>query len=224
MAKLARDTLNQKVYFHLREMILSGEINSGTQIEERVLAEEMGVSRTPLREAIGQLSNDGIIEYRPYRGNFVRTFTAKQVNDLFHVRKALEVLAIRLAIPKISQEQIEQIRLILDDVQEALDNSDLDAYGEADRRFHDAIAAITINETLQESLERLSAQIQLVRNFANRDSDVVRRTSIERPRILAALDARDADLAAQLMETHIEGVRMSVVAQLEAMEQHPTNS
>ncbi len=224
MAKLARDTLNQKVYFHLREMILSGEINSGMQIEERVLAEEMGVSRTPLREAIGQLSNEGIIEYRPYRGNFVRTFTAKQVNDLFHVRKALEVLAIRLAIPKISQEHIEQIRVILDDVQAALDTSDLDAYGEADRRFHDAIAAITINETLQESLDRLSAQIQLVRNFANRDSDVVRRTSIERPRILAALDARDADLAAQLMEAHIEGVRMSVVAQLEAMEQHPTKS
>ena len=120
MAKLAHGTLNQQVYARLRDMITSGELGIGTQIEERVLADEMGVSRTPLREAIGQLSNEEIIEYRPYRGNFVRNFTAKQVNDLYEVRKVLESLAIRLAIRKITQEHIEEIRAILDDVRVAL--------------------------------------------------------------------------------------------------------
>jgi DNA-binding GntR family transcriptional regulator len=217
MAKLNRDTLNQRVYSQLREMILSGHLEGGTQIEERQLAEEMGVSRTPLREAIGQLSNEGIIEYRPYRGNYVRTFTAKQVNDLYQVRMALESLAMRLAIPKISQEHIHKIRLILDDVQRALEHNDMDGYNEADRRFHKAILDITGNETLKEALGRLAAQIQMVRVIANQDHDVVERTARERPRILAALEARDADEAARLMEEHIDGVRRAVVAQLEAM-------
>jgi DNA-binding GntR family transcriptional regulator len=217
MAKLNRDTLNQRVYNQLREMILSGALEGGTQIEERQLAEEMGVSRTPLREAIGQLSNEGIIEYRPYRGNYVRTFTAKQVNDLYQVRMALESLAMRLAIPKLSQEHIHKIRQILDDVERALQNNDMDGYNEADRRFHKAILDISGNETLKEAMDRLSAQIQMVRVIANQDHDVVESTARERPLILAALEARDANEAARLMEEHIDGVRRAVVAQLEAM-------
>src|SRR5438874_669156 len=121
MAKLTHSTLNQKAYMRLREMILNGSIVRGEQIDERRLAAELDVSRTPLREAIGQLVTEGIIEYRPYKGTSVRTFTAKQVNDLYQVRKALEALAIRLAIPKLSQEHIETIRQILDDVHEALE-------------------------------------------------------------------------------------------------------
>jgi DNA-binding GntR family transcriptional regulator len=217
MAKLNRDTLNQRVYSQLREMILTGALAGGTQIEERQLAEEMGVSRTPLREAIGQLSNEGIIEYRPYRGNYVRTFTAKQVNDLYQVRMALESLAMRLAIPKLSQEHIHKIRLILDDVQRALERNDMDGYNEADGRFHKAILDITGNDTLKEALGRLAAQIQMVRVIANQDHDVVESTARERPLILAALEARDADEAARLMEAHIDGVRRAVIAQLEAM-------
>lgn len=211
-------TLNQRVYSQLREMILTGNLATGAQIEERRLAEEMQVSRTPLREAIGQLVTEGIIEYRPYRGNSVRRFNAKQVRDLFHVRKALEALAMRLAIPKLSQEHIEHIRTILDDAQAALDRGDISSYNESDRRFHNTILEITGNETLIESLSRLSAQIQMVRSMANTDPGVAQRTAKERPLILAALEARDADRAASLMEDHIEGVCASVLAQLHELE------
>ncbi|MEO8393315.1 MAG: GntR family transcriptional regulator [Chloroflexota bacterium] len=219
MAKLTHSTLNQKAYMRLREMILNGSIARGEQIDERRLAAELDVSRTPLREAIGQLVTEGIIEYRPYKGTSVRTFTAKQVNDLYQVRKALEALAIRLAIPKLSQEHIEKIRQILDDVQQALDREDIEAYNAADRRFHDTIVEITDNEMLVDSLNRLGAQIQMVRTIANRDPHVVERTAKERPLILAALEARDADAAARLMEEHIDGVRRAVVSQIEQLEQ-----
>jgi DNA-binding GntR family transcriptional regulator len=218
MPKLTRSTLNQKAYLQLREMILNGSIAHGEQIDERRLAAELDVSRTPLREAIGQLITEGIVEYRPYIGTQVRTFTAKQVNDLYQVRKALEALAIRLAIPKLSQEHIENIRAILDDVHNALERGDIDAYTAADRRFHSAIVKIADNETLTESINRLSAQIQMVRAIANRDPHVVERTSHERPRILAALEARDANAAAALLEEHIDGVRRAVVAQMEQLE------
>lgn len=209
-------TLNQRVLARLREMIAAGAMPPGTQLDEQTLANDLGVSRTPLREAIGKLVKEGLVEHRPYRGNFVRSFTAKQVSDLFEVRKALEGLAIRLAVTRLTDDHLASFRTILSDVEEALDQHDLLGYSAADRRFHNLVRDIADNESLTEALERLGLQIQVVRTIANRDPGVVERTAHERPRILAALEARDATLAGQLMEEHIEGVRRSVVSQLEA--------
>ena len=211
-------TLNQRVLARLREMIASGSISPGTQLDEQTLAHDLGVSRTPLREAIGKLVKEGLVEHRPYRGNFVRSFTAKQVSDLFEVRKALEGLAIRLTVAKLTDDHLASFRAILDEVEVALDRHDLAGYSAADRRFHNLVRDIADNESLTEALERLAMQILVVRTIANRDPGVVERTAHERPRILAALEARDAVLAGQLMEEHIEGVRRSVVSQLQAAE------
>lgn len=214
MARLEHHPLNQRVYQRLQAMLLRGDLPPGAQLDERELAEQMGVSRTPLREAIVHLVREGMVEHRPYRGNFVRTFTPKQVNDLYQVRMSLESLAVRLAVPKLSDEDIQHIGAILDEIQQTLEQGDMDGYSNADRRFHEFIAHCTGNEFLIDSLNRLSAQIQLVRAFANRDPEVVARTAQERPRIWAALKARDADAAAKLMEEHIDGVRKSVIAQM----------
>jgi DNA-binding GntR family transcriptional regulator len=219
MTNTMHQPLNQQVYSRLQEMILTGTLRLGEQLDERAIAAELNVSRTPIREAFSQLVSEGIVEYRPYHGNYIRTFTIKQVNDLFCVRSALEAFAIRLAMPKISQEVAEQIHCILDRIEAALVEHDMAAYSKADRDFHDTILHLTGNETLIDALQRLGFQIQMIRTIANRDPRVVERTHQERPRILAALKARDADLAAKLMEEHIEGVRQAVVAQLEELEQ-----
>jgi DNA-binding GntR family transcriptional regulator len=223
MASLQYQTLNQQVYSRLQTMILSGVLRLGEQLDERTLAADLEVSRTPIREAIGQLVKEGIIEYRPYRGSFIRTFTIKEVNDLFLVRAALEALAVRLAMPKISQEVADNIHQILDRVHEALEQEDMVAYSNADREFHETIMRLTGNETLIDSLNRLSFQIQMIRTIANRDPHVVERTHHERPLILAALEARDGELAAKLMEEHINGVRKAVVVQLESLEKAKSN-
>jgi DNA-binding GntR family transcriptional regulator len=223
MSKLERHTLNQRVYFRLQKMLLQGEIAPGTQLDERELAERMGVSRTPLREAIAHLVKEGIVEYRPYRGNFARTFTVQEVNDLYTVRRALESLAVRLAIPKLSQEDIERIGAILDKVHDALERGDMEMYSEADGRFHHTIIQLTRNQTLIEVLDRLGSQIQMVRAYANRDPRVVERTHRERPLILAALAARDADAAAALMEEHIDGVRRAVIDQMAELQWEEMN-
>ncbi|MEZ4834699.1 MAG: GntR family transcriptional regulator [Caldilineaceae bacterium] len=212
-------TLNQQVYTRLQEMIRSGSFRLGEQLDERTLATDLEVSRTPIREAISQLVREGIVEYRPYRGNFIRKFTVKQVNDLFLVRAALEALAVRLAMPKISQEVDIKLRQILDRVHQALEVNDITAYSDADREFHETLIHLTGNETLIDSLDRLGFKIQMIRTIANRDPHVVERTHQERPRILAALESRDADLAAKLMEEHIDGVRKAVIAQLQELDQ-----
>lgn len=213
--KVEHYTLNQRIYYKVRELIESGAIPAGAQLDERTLAQDLSVSRTPLREAIATLVEEGLVERRPYKGNFVRIFTAKQVNDLYQVRQALEGMAVRLAVARITESDLEQLRTILATCQEALEHDDMAAYSIADQQFHDAIARLSDNEILIESLGRLRRQIQLVRISANRDPQVVRRTALERPRILSALEARDADLAARLLEDHIDGVRRSVVTLIE---------
>jgi len=211
---LDRRTLNHRIYDRMRELVESGALLPGARLDERALADNLGVSRTPLREAIGKLVEDGLVEHRAYRGNFVRTLTIKQVNDLYVVREALEGLAVRLAVPKLSEDHVLTIRRILDATFDALDRGDMAGYSIADQSFHDTLARLSENKPLIEALGRLRRQIQLVRTLANRDPNVVKRTAFERPQILAALELRDAERAAQLMEEHIDGVRRAVVTHL----------
>jgi DNA-binding GntR family transcriptional regulator len=208
-------TLNHSIYESLREMIASGLLVTGSRIDERAISEQLGVSRTPLREAIAKLAKEGLVEQRPYRGNFVRAFSPRQVNDLYETRMVLEGLATRRAVTNLTDEGLAELTQILDDIQAALAQRDMAAFSVADQRFHSTIARFSGNETVIESLERLRAQVQLVRMAANRDPDLVERTARERPAILAALRERDADRAARLMEEHIDGVRRSVLKQLE---------
>lgn len=208
-------TLNHSIYESLREMIATGLLVTGARIDERAISEQLGVSRTPLREAIAKLAKEGLVEQRPYRGNFVRAFSPKQVNDLYETRMVLEGLATRRAVANLTDEGLAELTQTLDDIQAALAHGDMAAFSVADQRFHSTIAHLSGNETVIESLERLRAQVQLIRLAANRDPDLVERTARERPEILAALRDRDADRAARLMEEHIDGVRRTVLKQLE---------
>jgi DNA-binding GntR family transcriptional regulator len=139
-------------------------------------------------------------------------FSAKQVAQLYDVRAVLEGHAVRLATPRLTPERLDCLRVILDDTQAALAAGDMDWYGTADRAFHDTLASYSENQTLIDSLQRLASQVQIVRNVANQDPDVVQRTALERPAVLAALEARDAERAAALMQEHILGVCNAVIA------------
>ncbi len=216
--KVDHHTLNRRIRDQLRVLIESGAIPLGTRIDESTLATDMGVSRTPLREAIARLAEEGLVEHRAYRGNFVRMFTARQVHDLYEVRKTLEGLAMRLAVPKLTEDDVAMIRSVLDDAYTALRRGDMAGYSMADQRFHDTVAQLSENEILIDSLSRLRRQIHMIRSVANRDTDVVDRTARERSWILAALESRDTDLAVRLMEDHIDGVRRAVLARFGSVE------
>jgi DNA-binding GntR family transcriptional regulator len=218
MSKNQRSTLNQQAYKTLLNMLFTSEIPMGAQLDERDLSNKLGVSRTPLREAVTQLVREGLVDYAPYQGHFVKEWNAKQVEDLYIVRKSLEILAIQLVIPKLSNEDIDSIKNILEQARQALDQNDILAYGQFDSQFHEFIVNKTNNETLIQSLERLSLQIQMIRTIANRDPDVVQRTTYERPRILEALKNRDVESATHLMAEHIDGVSRAVVSQIRKVE------
>lgn len=207
-------TVNQLAYERLSALIFAGVLSSGERLDERLLAERMGISRTPLREAIGQLASDGIVEHRPYQGNFVRTFSRKQVHDLYEVRKELEALAVRLAAPRLAGSGIEELGLTVARCRKALDDNDIEAFEQTDRDFHATILRYADNETLTESLKRLVLHIQLLRHLANREPDLPEHTMHEREAILAAFEAGDTTTAADIMRQHIEGAQDAVLSQL----------
>lgn len=211
MNDLGHMPVNQRVYHHILKMIVSGTLLPGSRLDEQTLATDLGVSRTPLREAIGRLSEKGLVEYRPYQGNFIRVLSVKEVSDIYQVRRSLEELAIRLATVNMTEERLAEVRSILDDLGAAMQRGDLDGVNEADNRFHTTIAEYSENETLIAALNDLSQRVAIIRSMANQNPDIVARTAIQRPQILAALEAGDADLAAQLLGEHIEFVGRAVV-------------
>lgn len=209
-------TVNQRAYARLSALIFAGTLSLGERLDERLLAERMGISRTPLREAVGQLASDGIVEHRPYQGNFVRTFNRKQVHDLYEVRKELEVLAIRLAAPNLPGVGLRRLADIVARCRAALKADDMAEFEQTDREFHATIREFADNETLLYGLKRLDLHVQLVRHLANQSPDLPENSMHEREAILGALERGDAEPAAVVMRQHIQRVQDAVLSQLPA--------
>jgi DNA-binding GntR family transcriptional regulator len=205
-------TFRERIYEEIVRMIVSGELPSGAPLDEKSLIERLNVSRTPFREALGTLAKEGLIEIRPYRGFFVRSFSKKETNDLYELRKRLECFAVELAVPNMSDRHIEQFDRMLNRAVTARQNGDMEAYGEADREFHETIAQLSDNAALIETLARLSLQIQLGRRIANESRTLVDDAARERDAILFAFRRRDVAAAAALMHAHISDVQATVLA------------
>lgn len=204
-------TLRERIYEEIVRMIVSGELPSGTSLDEKALTEKLQVSRTPFREAIGTLAKEGLIEIRPYRGFFVRSFTRKETEDLYELRKKLECFAVELAVPQMSDRHIGQFARLLDEAVAALHRGDMETYGLRDREFHETIAELSGNAALIETLNRLALQIQVGRTIANESKDFAERAAKERDDILTAFRARDIERAVALMHTHISDVQRAVL-------------
>ncbi|WP_105385445.1 GntR family transcriptional regulator [Neorhizobium alkalisoli] len=204
-------TLRERIYEEIVRLIVSGELPSGVSIDEKALTEKLQVSRTPFREAIGTLAKEGLIEIKPYRGFFVRSFSRKEIEDLYELRKTLECFAVELAVPRMSDRDIAGLERVLDEAVAALERGDMQTYGVRDREFHETIAERSDNAALIETLSRLAMQIQVCRTIANESRDLAQRAATERDEILKALRARDVAAASALMREHISDVQQAVL-------------
>lgn len=207
--EVATQTVNQRAYDRLCELIAGGRLRFGERLDERELAERMKISRTPIRDAVGRLAAEGVVERRPYLGNFVRSFTPTQIQDLYEVRIELEGLAVRQAVARASAQQVDELAAIIAACHEAYEQADLDRFEALDQRFHDHIARISNNQTLFEVLQSLRLQIRLVRHYANEMPSQAAKTLDERNGILDAFRNRDARSAAKWMRRHIRGSQLA---------------
>ncbi|WP_401000735.1 GntR family transcriptional regulator [Agromyces sp. GXQ0307] len=207
-------TVNEVAFDRLRELISSGEIEMGSRLDERTLSDRIGVSRTPLRDAIGHLVALGVAEHRVYRGTFLRSFTPKQVTELYEVRTALEGLAAYTAAGSAEPADCDRLEAIIERGTDAFERVDLTAFERADREFHALVAELSGNDLLVEELDRLALRIQLVRRIANLEATVAAETIGDRREVLDAIRRRDPAAARAAMARHIGAVQDVAVRRL----------
>ena len=151
--------LRDVVFQTLRRAILKGELEPGERLMEVALANKMGVSRTPIREAIRKLELEGLVIMIPRKGAEVASITEKDLTDVLEVRSSLEKLAIELAAERIADEDIERLKAACKDFEEALGDPDVTVGAEKDVAFHDVIYEATHNARLIQILNNLREQM-----------------------------------------------------------------
>lgn len=211
---LDNSTLMDAAYNRLQHLIVTGLLPIGARIDERKLSESLAVSRTPIRDALGKLRKEGLVEYKPHQGNFVRTFTLKEINDLYVVRENLEALAVQLAAEHIGAAELNELASIIQASERAFANNDLESFSSADRDMHLFFIRLADNLTLTDSLDRIDLLIRLARNLVAKRADVAQHSKEERREIHAYLTAGNATAASDAMRAHIESVRIALIAEL----------
>jgi len=197
--------LRDVVASEMRRLILDGTLKPGERLIEDRLAELLGVSRNPIREAIRVLETEGFLDVTNRRGSFVATLTAKQAADLFEVRLALEPLGARLAAQASSPQHIEQMKALLTEAQSAPHKHELDDLSELHTRLHSLVFEMTGNAYL------IAIAIPMVKRgqWLLRQASPLRTPSAwaEHHGLIAAIEAGDADLAEAEARHHVLSVR-----------------
>ena len=202
-AALDHRTLWQRVHDHLREEILSDRLPPGTELQEVALSQELGVSRGPIREALGRLAAEGLVTIRPRRGAVVRELSAREFIEAYQVREALEVMAVRLAVPRLTPDATAAMQALIDDMTGMADAGDVQGFFEANMAFHQAFFDAAGNRTLAEMHRRLRGQIDRHRLRSLELRGNLQRSITEHKAILRAAKAGDVERAVHLVSEHI---------------------
>jgi DNA-binding GntR family transcriptional regulator len=202
-AKLENLTLWERVYRHLREEILANRLQPGAVLGEVALAESLGVSRGPVREALGRLAAEGLVTVRPRRGAVVSALSASEFLEAYQVREALETLAARLAVPRFTDEEIERLQALAEEQARHAALGNVEAFFHANAAFHELIVAASGNRTLEEMHRQLVGHMGRYRMRSVALRGTLKRSVGEHRAILRAIKARDAEKAAQLLGEHI---------------------
>jgi DNA-binding GntR family transcriptional regulator len=212
LEKLRKKTLRERIYEEVVRLIVSGELPSGGWVDEKQVIHKLRVSRTPFREAIGILAKGGLVEIKPYRGFYVRSFSRNETADLYELYKRLECFAVELAVPQMSDRDIGRFENILIEAMVALQRGDMKTYGMRDRDFWEAIAEQSGNSALMETLRQFRLQIQLCGAITDVSREFAERAAHECDDIIQAFKARDTLRAAFLVRDHISHVQDVVLA------------
>ncbi len=208
---IARRPLHEEVADRLRWLITEGQLPPGSRLNERVLCEQLQVSRTPLREALKVLAAERLVELSPHRGASVLALERDDVEHLFELMGALEGLSGELAARRRSEAELEQIRCLHRDMVAAHAARDLPAYYRANRDIHRTLNRCARNPMLAETYEAVNMRIQNLRFRSNFNTDKWDRAVGEHARMLEALERADAPALRALLEQHLRNKRDAVL-------------
>jgi DNA-binding GntR family transcriptional regulator len=210
-------SLQERTYQSLRSALLEGDYLPGDRIYEAALAQALGVSRNPVREAIRRLQQDGLLDVRPHYGIYVAEIPADEIEDVYRIRGALEATAAGLAAERMSDHEIGELGRILAEQQAAAGRSDglpreAVSAAQADR-FHHAIHVGARSPRLLTLLEQIYAQVTHFRNLTLRMPGRAQVSAAGHAEIYDAIAGRDHAAAEQRMRNHIDDARQALVRQ-----------
>ena len=210
--------LRDVVFNTLREAILKGDLKPGERLMELQLASKLGVSRTPIREAIRMLEQEGLAVTTPRKGAEVAKMTLKDMEDVLEIRDALDELAVRIACQKISDEQLKQLEDMKELFEKSTQTGNVKKIAEADVTFHDVIYEATGNPKLVTLLNNLREQVYRYRVEYIKDPKNYPTLIAEHEAILESLKNRDVKNAVEAMHVHVANQAEAVKTVLQEQE------
>lgn len=206
--------LRDVVFNTLRQAILKGELKPGERLMEMALAERLGVSRTPIREAMRKLELEGLVVMVPRRGAQVANITEKDLNDVLEVRIALENMAIEKACRRMTEEQMKKLWMAAREFEQNMEDGNLVKLAEADVKFHEIIYEASGNARLIQVLNNLREQIYRYRVEYLKEEETRQVLVREHQELYQAIRERDEEKARRISFAHIENQRKAIICSL----------
>ena len=203
-APIARRSLHDEVVTRIRDLIIEGTLAPGARIHEGQLCQELGVSRTPLREALKFLASEGLIELVAARGAVVRKFTFKDVRDMLDVLAVLESFAGRLACRVASDADIAEVRRLHDRMVERFDVRDRLEYFKLNQSIHSSFLRLSDNATLAAAHAAIQSRLKRIRYIGNQEPQKWQDAMNEHDAMIRHLEAREGDALARVLTHHME--------------------
>jgi DNA-binding GntR family transcriptional regulator len=206
--------LRDVVFNTLRQAILTGELKPGERLMEIHLADRLGVSRTPIREAIRKLELEGLVVMIPRKGAQVAKITEKNLKDVLEVRRVLDMLAVKLACQRMSEDEKKELKQACDEFKKVVRDNNTKDITEADVRFHDIILKSTGNDRLIQLVNNLAEQMYRYRLEYIKDSSYHNILVQEHEAIYSAIMNQEEEKAAQAAAEHIDNQEKTIIKHL----------
>ena len=209
MEPLTSDSFKNKAYAALKSVIANMDVyrnRTDIRLDERQLAQDFGVSRTPVREAMAQLEREGFIRSVPRRGVYVVRKTKKEVIEMITAWAALESMAARLITKNATNEEIAMLRRMFATFHDGHVSTHLDEYSEVNIEFHQSIIRMSHNSVLINLAENLFTHMRMIRRKTIGEKDRVNRSIEDHAHIIEAIEARDTGRAEELVRAHALGL------------------
>jgi DNA-binding GntR family transcriptional regulator len=207
---LSQPALYEQVAERLRNRIYAHELVPGTWVDEQKLAEEYGISRTPMREALKVLASEGLVQLKPRRGCYVTELSEEDLDEIFPVMALLEGRVAYEATLKAADKDMQALQGIHDQLEDSAKQGNIDKFFEANQDFHQSLQQLAGNRWLQKAIDDLRIVVRLTRRDSLRLDGRVAQSLEEHRAILAAIQKRDAAEASRLMHDHLLSGRLAL--------------
>ncbi|MCH9675653.1 MAG: GntR family transcriptional regulator, partial [Gammaproteobacteria bacterium] len=221
LAPIEDGGLKDRIYDSLKRAILEIDVYADAhshRLDERQLAERLGVSRTPLREALARLEHEGLVRMVPRRGTFVARKSKTEIVEIITAWAALESMAARLATTRASDEEIAALKTLFARFEGAQIGARIDEYSQTNIRFHQAILALGKCALIEQMTDNLLLHMRSIRKHTIAEKDRVNRSIIDHMHIIEAIEARDPDTAERLVRQHSLDLAAHVEAHVDWLE------